>query len=252
MATPIALQLYSVREALERDFAGVVRSVANMGYLGVETASFPGTTPKAAAQLFGELGLEVTSAHLPLPLGEKQQEVLDTMGDLGCERLISAYLSPESYGTVEQIKRNCDLLNEANSVAKAHGLTLGVHNHWWEFEAVEGRTGYDIWRERLDPEIFFELDTYWIQTAGVDAAEVVRQAGSRAPLLHIKDGPATRDEAMVAVGDGRMDITAVVGAAGDNVEWLIVELDRCATDMMGAVEKSYAYLVGAKLAEGGK
>ena len=125
MAAPIALQLYSVREALALDFAGVVRKVADMGYLGVETASFPGTTPKEAARLFGELGLVVTSAHLPLPLGEKQQEVLDTMADLGCERLISAYLSPESYGTVEQIKRNCDLLNEANSVARAHGYVAG-------------------------------------------------------------------------------------------------------------------------------
>ncbi len=250
MAAPIALQLYSVREALARDFAATVRRVATMGYVGVETASFPGTTPKEAKRLFDELGLVVTSAHLPLPVGEKQQEVLDTMADLGCERLVCASLGRESYGTVEQIKRNCDLVNEANGVARAHGLSLGMHNHSWEFEAVEGQTGYEIWRERLDADIFFELDTYWIETAGVDAAEVVRQAGRRAPLLHIKDGPATRDEPMVAVGDGRMDITAVVAAAGDNVEWLIVELDRCATDMMAAVEKSYGYLVGAGLARG--
>ena len=70
-------------------------------------------------------------------------------------------------------------------------------------------------------------------------------------LSKLKKGPVTRDEAMMAVGAGRMDITAVIDAAGDNVEWLIVELDRCATDMMEAVEKSYEYLVGAKLARGG-
>jgi len=112
MAAPIVLQLYSVREALARDFAATVRRVATMGYFGVETASFPGTTPKEAKRLFDELGLVVTSAHLPLPVGEKQQEVLDTMADLGCERLVCTYLSPESYNsTVEQIKHNCDLVN---------------------------------------------------------------------------------------------------------------------------------------------
>jgi sugar phosphate isomerase/epimerase len=87
MPAPIALQLYSLRELLAADYAAGVRKAAEIGYAGVETAGFPGTTPQAAAQLFQELGLTVCSAHSPLPLGDKQAEVLDTMAALGCSRL---------------------------------------------------------------------------------------------------------------------------------------------------------------------
>jgi uncharacterized protein YbaP (TraB family) len=47
---------------------------------------------------------------------------------------------------------------------------------------------------------------------------------------------------MTAVGDGVLDYPDFIEAALSSAEWLIVELDRCATDMMTAVEKSYRYL----------
>jgi len=161
MSAAIAIQLYTVRQALAEDFAGVIQQIADIGYQGVETAGFPGTTPAVASQLFRQLGLAVTSAHTPLPLGDQKNEVLDTAAALGCPKIICAYLSPDQYKTSDQIKRNCDLLNEANAVAVAHGLSFGVHNHWWEFELVEGRYPYQVWLEHLDPAIFFEIDTYW-------------------------------------------------------------------------------------------
>ena len=57
---------------------------------------------------------------------------------------------------------------------------------------------------------------------------------------------------MTAVGEGKMDVPAIVAAGEGSTEWLIVELDRCATDMMEAVEKSYTYLVGKGLARGNR
>ncbi len=242
MPAPVALQLYTVRDALAQDFDGVIRQIADMGYDGVETAGFPGTTPQAAARLFQELGLTVSSAHAPLPLGDRQGEVLETMAALGCQRLVCAYLSPDEYRSLDQIKRNCDMLNEANAVAVANGLSFGLHNHWWEFEPVEGQYPYHLWLEHLDPAVFFEIDTYWVKTAGLDPAAVVAEFGDRAPLLHIKDGPATKEEPMTAVGEGVMDFSAILRAAGDNPEWLVVELDRCATNMLEAVAKSYRTL----------
>ena len=56
---------------------------------------------------------------------------------------------------------------------------------------------------------------------------------------------------MVAVGSGKVDVPAVIGAADPGtVEWLVVELDACATDMMTAIRESYEYLIGNNLAEG--
>ncbi|MEE8390673.1 MAG: sugar phosphate isomerase/epimerase [Anaerolineae bacterium] len=250
MTVPIALQLYSVREAMAQDFVGVVKKVADIGYVGVEPAlGTLGTTPAKAAKLFQELGFEVPSAHVPLPTGDDENKVLDAMATFDCKRIISGK-GPDSFKTPDLIKQTCDLFNEAQAVAAENGMVFGIHNHWWEFQQVEGRYIYQVMLEHLDPAIFFQIDTYWVQAAGPDPAQVVKELGPRAPLLHIKDGPAVRDEPQVAVGDGVLDFPSIVQAAGDAAEWLIVELDHCATDMLEAVEKSYQYLVGEGLARG--
>jgi sugar phosphate isomerase/epimerase len=104
----------------------------------------------------------------------------------------------------------------------------------------------------VDPGVFFEVDTYWAQTGGVEAADLVRKLGAKAPLLHIKDGPCVKGEPMTAVGDGVMDVGAIVNAGKPYTEWMIVELDACATDIIEAVAKSYSYLVGKGFAHGTK
>jgi sugar phosphate isomerase/epimerase len=250
MSAPVALQLYSLRELLNTGYAVGIRKVAEIGFAGVETAGFPGTTPQAAAQLFQELGLTVCSAHSPLPLGDKQAEVLDTMAALGCTRLICAWRPQELFASLDGIRRVCDELNEANVVALANGLTLSYHNHWAECTLVNGRLAYEVMLDQLAPDILFEVDTYWAKTAGVDPARMVRQLGNRAPLLHIKDGPCVMDAPMTAVGDGVVDVPGIVAAGAGATEWLIVEIDRCATDMLEAVAKSYRFMVGKGLAHG--
>jgi sugar phosphate isomerase/epimerase len=253
MTAPIAVQLYSVRELLEDDFEGVVRHIADIGYAGVETAGFPaGVSAADAAALFADCGLTVAAGHMPLPLGDDQQEVIETAKALGMQRIVSGYLPPEAYGDLAAIKRACAQLNEAQEVAAANGLSFGVHNHWWEFQRVGEVYPYQLWLDELDPAVFFELDMYWIQSAGRDPLEMVRLFADRAPLLHIKDGPARSDTdaSMVAVGDGVVNYPAIITAAAEHTQWLIVELDRCASDMMVAVERSYRYLVGEGLAHG--
>jgi sugar phosphate isomerase/epimerase len=235
---------------LAEDFAGVMQKVADAGYVGVEPAlGVLGTTPDEAAWLFRELELEVPSTHAPLPLGENQARVLDFAATVGCPRIISGK-GPDDFKTLDLIKQSCDQFNQAQAVAAENGLTFGIHNHWWEFEQVEGRYVYQVMLEHLDPAIFFQIDTYWVQTAGPDPAQVVQELGPRAPLLHIKDGPAVKGQPHVAVGDGVLDFHSIVRAGGDALEWLVVELDDCATDMVEAVVKSCRYLVEEGLGRG--
>jgi sugar phosphate isomerase/epimerase len=208
-----------------------------------------GVTPEEAATLFRELGLQVPSAHTPLPLGDDKNAVLDAMTALGATRVVPP-LGPSQVETMGRIEQTCDLLNEAHSVVAANGMSLHVHNHWWEYQLVEGVYPYQVMLRRLHPDICFEVDTYWVQVAGPDPAEVVAAFGARAPLIHVKDGPAVPDAAMVPLGEGVIDIPSVVAAAGDSLEWVIVELDHCEIDMLEAVDRSYRYLVSEGLARG--
>jgi sugar phosphate isomerase/epimerase len=279
MPAPIALQLYTLREEIRNDFAGTIRQVARIGYAGVEPSIEPGAAlPAGAATLFRDLGLAVPSAIAPLPLGEHRSLVLDSLAQLGCQRLVCPMLDLHHFTSLAALRRGCDLLNEANAVATGSGLTLGYHTHWWEFEPLEGRIPLDVMLEHLQASIFFEVDTYWVGVGGADASDLIKRLGIRSPLLHLKDGPGQKDgqlgtianlyassadpdaafeqsvgamiQVMSPLGEGTMDFPAIVTAGAPWVEWLIVELDACAIDVMTAVDRSHRYLVGAGLARG--
>lgn len=254
MAAPIALQLYTLREAAKSGYEAVVRRVAEIGYVGVEPAGFPGSSVEAAAKLYAELGLQVPSIHAKFPAGADKNEPIETALTLGSKRIISGIGRGDKWDTLDKIKANCDLINEAASNTAGHGIAVGYHNHWWEFDTVvDGRPVFDHMLERLDPSVFFQIDTYWVTVGGRDVVSVLKQLGSRAPVLHIKDGPANNPDAdMVAVGSGAMDWPSIMAASAATAQWHIVELDRCATDMFTAVEDSYKYLVGKGLSRGKK
>lgn len=246
MAKPIAVQLYSVRDALAQDNEGVIRKIASFGYQGVEP--FGGVNAQAVADLCGELGLQIPSTHIGLPYGDKRDEVIGFAHALGVKYLTIPWLSPDEYATVESTLAVCSRINEANKATRDAGMTLVYHNHWFEFEPLGDTYPYKVMAEHLDPTIAFEVDTYWAQVGGCDPVAVINELGARVPLIHIKDGPADgRESPMVAVGEGVMDVAGIV-AAGQHAEWLVVELDRCATDMMEAVGKSYGNL--EKIARG--
>tara|TARA_B100000579_G_scaffold386031_1_gene357486 strand:- start:15 stop:770 length:756 start_codon:yes stop_codon:yes gene_type:complete len=249
MAAPIAIQLYTVRDLLAKNFKTVVTQIAEMGYVGVETAGFPGINVVEASDLFADLGLQVCSAHTQLPYGKQKNQVIELADELEISRLVSS-TSRDDFHSIDSIKALCARWNQAAEVADEFDLELGLHNHWWEFSQVEGRTAFDVLLEDLDERVFFQIDTYWVNTGGGEASKIVETLGERAPLLHIKDGPCTQDSDMVAVGEGEMDFAPIIEASHGASDWLIVELDRCETDMMEAVEKSYNYLVERDLARG--
>ena len=249
MAAPIAIQLYTVRDLLAKNFKTVVTQIAEMGYVGVETAGFPGISVVEASDLFADLGLQVCSAHTQLPYGKQKNQVIELADALEISRVVSS-TSRDDFNSIDSIKALCARWNEAAEVADEFDLELGLHNHWWEFSQVEGRTAFDVLLEDLDERVFFQIDTYWVNTGGGEASKIVETLGERAPLLHIKDGPCTQDSDMVAVGEGEMDFAPIIEASHGTSDWLIVELDRCETDMMEAVEKSYNYLVERDLARG--
>ena len=247
---PIGLQLYSVREALAEDFEGTVRQVAEMGYIGVEPYGGLPTDLNDAAALFNELDLQVFNSHVGIPEGEGKEALLKIAEAFNLSRVAIAFLPSEKFETIDEIKRSCEQLNQANQFAKSNNLTLGYHNHWWEFKELDGQSTLDLILAELDKDIFLEVDTYWVQAGGMDVVSMLEVVGDRAPLIHLKDGSLDPKASMVAVGDGEMPVPAIVQVTASTAEWYIVELDRCETDMMKAVEKSYQYLTSNGYAQG--
>lgn len=248
---PIALQLYTLRDLCKEDFVPTLDKVAKIGYHAVEFAGFHGMTPGELRTVLDDLGLVVCSAHMPMPNDANAAEIIEQCQTLGVSRLITGPGGPiktydEVMACVEKQRRAVELL-------KGNGIAFGLHNHWQEFEPLaDGRLPEDIMLQNV-PELFAELDVYWVTVAGQDPAATVKRLGKRAPLLHIKDGLVEPRQPMKPIGQGKLDMPAIIGAANSKIlEYIIVELDSCDIPPLEAVEQSYTYLVGNGLARGNR
>ena len=236
-----ALQLYSIREALQNDFAGALRRIAEIGYRAVETAGVYGGTPEQTARLFEALGLHTVAAHAILPLGEGKTALLEMLEALNVTTLVCAWQPPQHFTTLEGVQRVCDLLSEAHQELQGHGIRLAYHNHHFEcIPLPDGTLPLLYMAQHLPAEVSFEIDTYWAHVAGLDVPDLLTKLGERAALLHLKDGSGKLGEPMVALGEGVMDFPAIL--ARSRAHTWIVELDECATDMFEAVARSFSYM----------
>ena len=254
----IGLQLYSVRKIIETDFDRTIRRLADTGFVGVETYPLPGSVDLVrAGKVIRESGLEVIAMHTPLPAGEQREVVLRMADAYRSDRVIfpGGPGEVEKYKSLDSRKQAVESYNEIAAFLKTRGLRFGLHNHWGEFEKIDGILPFYYLLDNLDREIFFEIDTYWARTAGRDPAEVLMDFGKRAPLLHIKDGPAVKGESIdeqLPAGLGVMDLPSIVKAGEGNIEWMIVEFDGYKKDIFDGISLSYAYLTKNGLAESKK
>jgi sugar phosphate isomerase/epimerase len=249
---PIALQTYTLRDAFEADFVGTMKAVADIGYKGVEVGGMYGQEPKEYVKLVADLGMAVCSNHGALPTPESLGEIVDLQQALGSVRLVSGF-GPDDMKTVDGCKACAAKLQQGAELLKPHGISVHVHNHFWEFHRVEdGRYPYDILLAEA-PDLLSQLDLYWVTFGGADAVEVLGKYGARVELLHVKDGLLGGEYHFKALGTGEVDLPAAIGAADPTVvEWLIVEQDLSDGDMMADVKISYQFLISNGLAAGNR
>ena len=96
MNFPIGLQLYSVREDLEKDFEGTLRKVKALGYDAVEFAGLFGHGAEEVRNLCKEIGLIPLSAHVPfVDMMNDPDGVLKVYADIGCKFVVIPYLTEE-------------------------------------------------------------------------------------------------------------------------------------------------------------
>jgi sugar phosphate isomerase/epimerase len=256
MPLPLAVQLYSLREEAQQDFPMVLKKVAAMGYKGVEFAGLYGHDPAEVARMVADLGMVCASAHMAVATPENINQIVDEAKALGIEYLCSGG-GPDNFKDMDSIQEISARFATSAELLAEHGIRFGIHNHWWEFDhQVDGRCPHDIMME-LSGDAFAQVDVCWAAFGGDDPVRVIESNTGRVDLLHIKDSMLDKNDQgrpaspHVAVGTGKVDIPGCV-AAGEMAgsQWLIVELDSCATAMDQAVAQSALYMIQNGLADG--
>ncbi|MGF1449570.1 MAG: sugar phosphate isomerase/epimerase family protein [Opitutales bacterium] len=257
---PISIQLYTLREQVkEQGFPQILEKVATFGYTAVEFAGFGGHSAEEAAGFLKEFGLKASSIHGGLPTEDNLEEALANAERFGYQTHIGGF-GREHFQEPAKLDEVVGWVQKAVALLEGKGLRVGLHNHEFEFDKLwDGKLPHERLRDEV-PGVFFQLDTYWVETgmkllgpeAGRTLLTILEAFGERVKNPHIKDGPCVRGEPMTAVGKGSMDWKAVFAAMPETVEWLVVELDHCATDMLEAVEESYKFLTGEGYATGNR
>ena len=239
---PIALQMYTLRDDAEKDFAGTIRKVAAIGYAAVELAGHGGLSVRELSGLLADNHLKVAGSHIALETLESDlPKVIEESQALGNRHVVVPYIGEDRRRTADDYKKVAALLNTYGESLSRSGLTLCYHNHDFEFKPLDnGQMGEDILLENTDPLfVKAEVDSYWVLKAGHDPVAFIQKHSGRVPLLHLKDmDPA--DDSFAPVGTGKLPLDALIAAASAvGVEYLIVEQDICKGSAIEAVTISY-------------
>ena len=234
-ASQLAAQLYTVRDFTNTpaDIAATMKKVKQLGYDAVQCSALGAIDAHELKRIVDGEGLTICATHTDYDrMRDEPQAVIDEHNLWGCKHAAIGGL-PQEYRSAEGYAR---FAKEASEVAKRlaeGGLTFSYHNHSFELEKFNGRTGLEILYEDSDPKYFnSELDTYWIQHGGGDSAAWIRKLKGRAYIVHLKDmAMDDRTQLFAEVGEGNLNWPAILDACKEaGVEWYIVEQDTCQRD----------------------
>jgi sugar phosphate isomerase/epimerase len=233
--------MYTLREEVKKDLLGTLEKVAAIGYTGVEFFGgvFGGLKASKLKKELDRLGLEAVAAHTNVTqLKDNIEEVMDYNLEIGNSNIVVPWAK---YGSRQDFVDMAKFCNEIGQKCKNKGLQLYYHNHAAEFEKFDGEYGLDIIFRETDAELLkAEIDTYWVQHAGVNPLEYIKKNSGRCNLIHLKDMEAGEGKDFAEVGNGIMDIKSIITTAKENgVKHFIVEQDVCKRPAFESVKISY-------------
>ena len=237
--TPLArtpgIQLYSVREQMAKDFEGTLAAVRAAGFLEVESASLPKKPATEIRKALDQAGLRCVSSHRSfIDITRDLDATTDFEKTIGVSYIIcpgpgrkrpAAPGSKAGPPTIDDWKYNAEEFNKTGEKLKNAGITFGYHNHWLEFQPVEGKVPYEVLLELCEPDkTTFEMDCGWVKVAGQDPVALMKKYPQRFSLFHVKDfhlppniSVATHDDAKVTeLGRGSIDYRPIFAQAAKN------------------------------------
>jgi sugar phosphate isomerase/epimerase len=265
---PAGVQLYTVRDEVQKAPLATLQAIAEIGYREVEMLR---GQVKTLAPLLKRVNLRPVSLHFETPLltgnwtawrdadmppieaGVTYEDSVLLARDHGFRYIVFNYLSPEERLGLDFYRSLAQKLNVAAERAHRAGLQFCYHNHDFEFEPKPGGRPIDVLLAELDKTLVsLEVDAFWVSMAGVDAAEFLRQHASRVSLVHLKDRakgtPVHYDIATVPnetyreLGSGDLPLHEILDAIlHTEAKHVFVEQD-FSKDPIASLRKSYMYL----------
>ncbi len=274
---PPGIELYTVKDALQKDLIGTLRQLRAIGYEVAESYHFQGFSAVPVHEALEEVGLKCPAAHLSLN-GPDLGPAFEEAHILGAHYAVSSTLrpghpphpgsankkpgngrhkKPEPLLTLDDFKKIAAKMNVIGRQAKQANLQYAYHNHNVEFRDLgNGKIGYDILLSETDPELVqFELDCGWMVVAGYSPVHYFKRYPNRYCSIHIKDfvkgskiSTSTRGETRpvgTELGRGMIDYKPIFAAARKaGVKYYFVEQEPPFLDMtsLEAAKVDYDYL----------
>ena len=256
----IGLQLYSVRDDLQKDFDGTIRKVIEIGYKRLEAAGyrngkFYGKTPSEFKKYLSDLGASLTGSHTGsrlLPMGDTKgwdfwkQNAADT-AEAGCKWIVQAGYPAKDIKSIDDVKRLADQFNKVGEIARNNGLRFAFHNHIEEFKMLEGKIPYDVLLAYTENKLVtFQIDTAQMVHGGFQCHEYVKKYPGRFANWHLKDANLDGDGS-TEMGKGKVDFKALFAVAKKaGLEDYYVEQEKYNMTPLEAIKYDYDFIMKAK------
>lgn len=241
----LGAQLYTLRDYIqnEKDLAFTLKEVRKMGYTEVQVSAIGPIKPEIVKELCDENGLKIAITHTnPDRILHETEKVIEEHEIMGCD-YIGIGAMPEKYRRPEWFDHFEDDFKEPAKKIAAAGKLLMYHNHHLEFEKINGVRMLDQLMTAFAPdELGITLDTYWVQAAGENPINIIRQYGNRIPCIHLKDMDVVKGQVVMApVLEGNMDFVNIMKEIDKvgTIEHLLVEQDVCIGSPFDNLKKSF-------------
>lgn len=223
----IGIQLFSLRKYL-KDERGYAQVFARAKEMGAQTVQLSGGKPVSAEfikTLVDRFDMPVCITHDKFERLENDLEgLIAEHKTYGCERM-GVGMMPKKFrtGKIEDLQEFVNFLNRTAERLAKDNMTIAYHNHWFEFDKIDGKTVYDYLIENTDKRVEFIPDTYWFRFAGADVEKYLEKLDGRVSVLHLKD---YKNKIFRAVGKGTLDFGSILATAQNHgVQNAVVELD---------------------------
>jgi sugar phosphate isomerase/epimerase len=235
----VGLQLYTVRDDCAKDFPGVLRAVAKMGFTGVEFAGYYGRTAEELKQMLDEDHLVCYGSHVPWAdlQGDKFEKTIAFNKTLGNHLIVIPWIPSEMRNTRETLIQTAHKLGDLAKRVEKEGLILGYHNHMDEFHEVEGEMPWYTLFGNSGNSLAIQFDTGNAMSAGAQAAPFLLKYPKRVISMHVKDFSKSNPNAMLGEGDENWTETLKVLKTKVHPRWFIIEQETYPISPLASAEK---------------